>query len=108
MKKFFTILLVTLGSFAFMNASAQQKKPVKKVSVSAKTKMEKTKAKTTEKKEKAEKKEEAHKTMLKKNGTPDMRYKANKEAAKKSAGPLKKNGTPDMRYKANKEKAKAK
>lgn len=40
---------------------------------------------------------------LKKDGTPDMRYKANKDAAKaKPAGPLKKDGTPDMRYKANK------
>jgi hypothetical protein len=40
---------------------------------------------------------------LKKDGTADMRYKANKDAAKaKPAGPLKKDGTPDMRYKANK------
>ncbi|NTU58371.1 MAG: hypothetical protein HGB00_05560 [Chlorobiaceae bacterium] len=38
---------------------------------------------------------------LKKDGTPDMRYKKNKEAAK-PAGPTKKDGTPDMRYKANK------
>jgi len=30
-----------------------------------------------------------------------MRYKANKNAAK-PAGPLKKDGTPDMRYKDNK------
>ncbi|MDE3251527.1 MAG: hypothetical protein KGO92_01900 [Bacteroidota bacterium] len=42
----------------------------------------------------------------KKDGTPDMRYKANKEKAKTVAGPTKKDGTPDMRYKANKEKAK--
>ena len=40
----------------------------------------------------------------KKDGTPDMRYKANKDAAK-AAGPLKKDGTPDMRYKANKDAA---
>jgi len=39
----------------------------------------------------------------KKDGTADMRYKANKDAAKaKPAGPTKKDGTPDMRYKANK------
>ncbi|MDE3234899.1 MAG: hypothetical protein KGO81_03015 [Bacteroidota bacterium] len=44
---------------------------------------------------------------MKKDGTPDMRYKANKEAAK-PAGPIKKDGTPDMRYKANKEAAKKK
>ena len=42
---------------------------------------------------------------LKKNGTPDMRYKANKTAP---VGPTKKDGTPDMRYKANKTAAAAK
>lgn len=42
----------------------------------------------------------------KKDGTPDMRYKENKAAAKeeKVAGPLKKDGTPDKRFKANKAK----
>jgi hypothetical protein len=34
-----------------------------------------------------------------------MRYKANKEAPKPAAGPSKKDGTPDMRYKDNKEAA---
>ena len=43
----------------------------------------------------------------KKDGTADMRYKANKDAAKaKPAGPTKKDGTADMRYKANKDAAK--
>jgi len=42
-------------------------------------------------------------SKTKKDGTPDMRYKANKEKAK-PAGPAKKDGTPDMRYKANKAK----
>lgn len=37
---------------------------------------------------------------LKKNGTPDMRYKSNK-ASSTSKGPLTKSGKPDMRYKAN-------
>ncbi len=37
----------------------------------------------------------------KSDGTPDMRYKANKESAK-PAGPTKKDGTLDMRYKENK------
>ena len=37
---------------------------------------------------------------LKADGTPDMRYKVNKEG-KKAKGPLKKDGTPDKRYKAN-------
>jgi hypothetical protein len=40
----------------------------------------------------------------KSDGTPDMRYKANKKAPK-PAGPTKKDGTPDMRYKDNKEAA---
>ena len=35
---------------------------------------------------------------LKKDGTPDKRFKENKTPK----GPLKKDGTPDMRYKANK------
>ncbi|WP_343703830.1 hypothetical protein [Chitinophaga sp.] len=41
---------------------------------------------------------------LKKDGTPDKRYKENKKAS----APKKKDGTPDMRYKENKEKAKKK
>ena len=36
---------------------------------------------------------------LKKDGTPDKRFKANQGV---DAGPLKKDGTPDKRYKANK------
>lgn len=37
----------------------------------------------------------------KNDGTPDMRFKANREAAK-AAPKLKKDGTPDLRYKKNK------
>jgi hypothetical protein len=40
----------------------------------------------------------------KKDGTPDMRYKANKEAAKTPPAHLKADGTPDKRYKENKPK----
>jgi hypothetical protein len=40
----------------------------------------------------------------KKNGTPDMRYKANKAAADTTRH-MKKNGTPDKRYKENKKKS---
>jgi hypothetical protein len=40
---------------------------------------------------------------VKKDGTPDMRYKQNKDAAKPAPkGPTKKDGTPDMRFKENK------
>ena len=53
---------------------------------------------------KAEPKKEEAKGPLKKDGTPDKRYKANKETKKEEPkGPLKKDGTPDKRYKANKE-----
>jgi len=62
----------------------------------------KTEKKTTTK---VQTKPTTHKatTGLKKNGTPDMRLKANKtKTVAKSKGPVKKNGTPDMRYKENK------
>ncbi len=39
---------------------------------------------------------------MKKDGTPDKRYKANQKAKPMVAGPMKKDGTPDMRYKKNK------
>jgi hypothetical protein len=45
------------------------------------------------------------KAPKKKNGTPDMRYKANKDAAKDTTKHMKKNGTPDKRYKENKKKS---
>lgn len=40
----------------------------------------------------------------KKDGTPDMRYKANKAAADTTKH-MKKDGTPDKRYKENKKKS---
>jgi preprotein translocase subunit SecG len=43
----------------------------------------------------------ASSAQTKKDGTPDKRFKQNKEAAK-PAVPTKKDGTPDMRYKVNK------
>ncbi|MGG9963277.1 MULTISPECIES: hypothetical protein [Ferruginibacter] len=39
---------------------------------------------------------------MKKDGTPDKRFKANKAAAPAATGPVKKDGTPDKRFKANK------
>ncbi|TWW02523.1 hypothetical protein [Chitinophaga pinensis] len=42
---------------------------------------------------------------MKKDGTPDKRFKENKDAkGVKPEGPLKKDGTPDKRFKDNKEK----
>ncbi len=44
----------------------------------------------------------------KSDGSPDMRYKANKEKFKVTApGPRKADGTPDMRYKENKDALKS-
>lgn len=42
--------------------------------------------------------------MTKSDGTPDMRFKANKEKKVPAKGPVKKDGTLDKRYKANKTK----
>ena len=49
---------------------------------------------------KAEPAKKEAKAPLKKDGTPDKRFKENKEAK----GPLKKDGTPDKRFKENKKK----
>lgn len=65
------------------------------------------KAKETKTAQSDTKKTDNKGTKLKKDGSPDMRYKENKEKkaaeAIKPAGPVKKDGTPDMRHKANKE-----
>ena len=57
-------------------------------------------------KSKTEKTSKPAAAPTKKDGTPDMRYKANKEADKTPAKHMKKDGTPDMRYKENKDKTK--
>ena len=78
----------------------------------AQNKMEKKEGKKNVKKENMKpgaRPTEENAPKMKKDGTPDMRYKENKEAAKaKKNGPMKKDGTPDMRHKANKEAAKSK
>ena len=43
-------------------------------------------------------------SMTKADGTPDMRFKANKEKKAPATGPTKKDGTLDKRYKVNKTK----
>ena len=99
MKKIITLAACALFAFSSMLSSAQTDK--------------KAAPKKEAKKEapaKAETKQEAPATTttsgqkLKKDGTPDKRYKENKEEAK-PAGPTKKDGTPDMRHKSNKEAA---
>lgn len=52
-------------------------------------------------KENKETKETKAQGPLKKDGTPDKRFKENKEA--KTEGPKKQDGTPDKRFKENKE-----
>jgi hypothetical protein len=96
MKKIFCLLvsLVVLGT-----ASFAQDKTAPKTSTTAK--------KTTAPKAADVKTPAATTAKTKKDGTPDMRYKENKDAAKPGTK-LKKDGTPDMRYKANKDAAKKK
>ena len=91
MKKIIIALLFLAGTLGFTNAGAQQKATAKKPAAS-----------TTKAKDSALVK----KTGMKKDGTPDMRFKANLTAKTAHIGPLKKDSTPDMRYKANKAKAK--
>lgn len=74
-----TLLLSALALFTFATAGAQ-------TTVKQKTKTEQKAAPVV-------KKTSVKTTHLKKDGTPDRRYKENKK--------LKKDGTPDMRYKEN-------
>ena len=89
MKKITTLLACAAFALSsFIGFAQTDKKPATKKS---ETKQE-APAKTTEGGQK-----------LKKDGTPDMRYKENKEAAKPAVH-TKKDGTPDKRYKENKAK----
>jgi hypothetical protein len=103
MKKIICIMLALLvvgsASFAQKAKGTKDSKPATKQEAPAgKAKEPQGTSKDTPKK--TDKK-------LKKDGTPDMRHKENKEAAKPTQK-LKKDGTPDMRYKENKEAAKKK
>jgi hypothetical protein len=96
MKRIVIVLLFLAGTLGFTNAGAQQKTIPKKP---AATKTAPVKANDTT---------VVKKPGMKKDGTPDMRLKANKNLKTAPAGPLKADSTPDMRYKANKAKAKSK
>jgi hypothetical protein len=76
-----SVLLAILMNFGFSSANAQNQK-----------------SQTTITKEKSNAKADK---PLKKDGTPDMRYKENKAGAK-PAKHLKKDGTPDKRFSENK------
>lgn len=99
MKKLLTLAAIAL--FGFSTTFAQTATTVKQAPKKAVT------ATKTETK-KVEKKVSTTSAKLKADGTPDMRYKENKETKKVVAGPKKKDGTADMRYKANKDAAKKK
>ncbi len=90
MKKLLIALVFALG---FSGIAAAQQAPKKVVPTA--TKLQKAKPAAT-----AAKTGEAPK---KADGTPDMRYKANKMKTP-PPGKLKKDGTPDMRYSENKKK----
>jgi hypothetical protein len=91
MKKIIIALFFLAGTLGFNNVMAQQKPAAKK----------------TTSKMMAKDSAMAKKTGMKKNGTPDMRYKANKGLKTDTTVMHKKRGgTADMRYKENKTKAK--
>ena len=102
-------LLLGLLTLAFLGGAVAQTTPATKAqtpstrhaaktktTVNAKTSTENTtEAKTST--------ETTASNPVKKNGTPDMRYKSNKQAAKsQTTTHVKKDGTPDKRYKENK------
>jgi hypothetical protein len=91
MKKF---LFALLAIIAFNVASFAQTTTKSKMTAKSPKMETKAKMKTTATGDQTVK--------MKKNGTPDMRYKENKQKKVAVTGPKKKNGTPDMRYKANK------
>jgi len=88
------MMIISTGIFA----QAQPKKDAKDASKMTAVKKDTAKAKVVTMAKPA-----TTANPTKKDGSADMRFKANKEAAKAApAGPLKKDGTADMRYKANK------
>lgn len=83
MKKLFSLLML----FAFFTSASMAQVPARSTTGSAPASTMQTSKSSA---------------MMKKDGTPDKRYKANQMAKPAKAGPMKKDGTPDKRYKANK------
>lgn len=102
------IALFTVFAFAFNMVIAQEAGKSKAAEGKKEAKTEKAQ-KSDKEAVKAPKEADAKaastgEPKTKKDGTPDMRYKENKDAKKEApAGPLKKDGTPDKRYKENKD-----
>lgn len=86
MKKILLALSLFLGTASFVGAQTTPSKTVHK-----KTEVTKESSSGT-------------KTTLKKDGTPDKRFKENKTTTTTVETPKKKDGSPDMRYKVNKTK----
>jgi len=108
MKKLFlaAVMMTAFASFSFAQTKpaatdkAASKKEVKKTATAAPVAATTatTTAKPAAKPAAAAKPTASKEVVLKKDGTPDKRYKT----APKAAGPTKKDGTPDKRYKENK------
>jgi len=102
MKKILFIILLVVFSFGISNAQQVKKTQAHKpVATAVAPSANKTSSKVAKRKRSNAKTSKSH---LKKDGTPDKRFKENKPGAKQAAGPVKKDGTPDMRFKANKKK----
>ncbi len=98
MKKVILAIVALLGFTVSGFAQTEAKKAVQKSQTVAKevkkdVKAAEAKAAEAKVREEKAKKEEEAKVVLKKDGTPDKRYKNNKNVV------LKKDGTPDKRYK---------
>jgi len=106
MKKLFLFLGILLGLSTFTMAQTGPKKDAKKMTADTAKKATSSKMATTSKSATTSKPATTA-GPAKKDGTPDMRYKKNKDAAKMktdTAVHKKKDGTPDKRYKENKPK----
>lgn len=103
MKKFIIATFLIIGGFGIANAQTKEKTKVTKTTPAVQAsaaKVTTTTAATSSNTAAIQK--TTTKTALKKDGTPDKRYKEYKLVAKTTTGPAKKDGTPDMRYKKNK------
>ena len=93
-------LILAIAFFGFAIANAQTPAaPVQEKKQAATVKTVAPKAETKKAEAAPAKKADAGGAVMKKDGTPDKRFKANKAPK----GPVKKDGTPDKRFKENKE-----
>ena len=99
MKKLF--LIAALASFTLGNVFAQTPQPATTVKTSTAVAPATSEKKELKKSGMKKSKVLATNTKnVKSDGTPDMRFKENKNQ-KAVSGPKKSDGTPDMRYKSN-------